>query len=210
MPYVLNTIPMTPFQHRLMILKLSLKSFFTPYKKKREYLDRITFESRKIAIDRGLIFAFFTLISYGRGSSYETIAQINWEKSYIHRAVDIVFFTRLIMAPEHYIKITIFHEYCHFLMKAIPNPMIWQMAKFYSTNRFPHLHNDMEEDFCDLFGYYIVDKDTGDQELNSFLEEFIRNTEAIIDKQNWIFRAVEMPDYYLDPDPFRRLRMNPK
>jgi len=206
MPYCSGTIQSTPFQHKLTIWKILLLSFITSHAKKRKYLDRITLEARKIAVERGLCFAFFTILSYNHGSTNEVIAQIDWYQSRLNRAIDILFFAHLVMAPEKYIKITIFHEYCHFLWKYAPEPILWDIVTLFRTGRYPHIHNDVEEDFCDLFGYYIVDRDVGDQEINLFIEEFIcitcQNIENMkienMEIKNWMLKVSDMPESYFN------------
>jgi hypothetical protein len=204
MLYCSETIQMTPFQYKMALLKILFRSFFTSYDKKSKYLEQVTLDSRKIAIERGLRFTFFTMLSNRHGSSFWVIAQINTNKSRLNRAIDMWFFSHLVMAPEHYVKVTIFHEYCHFLIKYAPKSIVDEIEKLHNARKFPHLHDKLEEDFSDLFGYYIVDKDTGNREINLFLDEFIRITDQNIAKENWIWKASEMPETYLDPYVFFR------
>lgn len=194
-----NSKPVAPFQHKLLILKHSLKSFLIPYKKKRKVLDHITLECRKIAIKRGLNFAIFTQIFTGHGSEYQTIACLD-DNSYSHRIVNIIVFEHLVMVPVYELKITIFHEYCHFLLKVCPDNMIWTITNFYAQNDIPHIYGDPTEDFCEIFAHYILEQDTKNQKLNTFLEIFIKNTQIVYENQNWMFKATELPDYYFNMD----------
>jgi len=190
-------------------LKILARSFFTKWDKKKIYLDEITFDARKLAVERGLNFAFYTILSKGRGSKFSTLAKIDRAKSLKNRSINIIFFSRVLMDSEKEIKVTIFHEYCHFLY-AYADPLHSKIKKFYHSGRFPNRRNSVEEDFCDLFGYYIVDNDTGDQEIDSFLEEYIHLTYQIItndpfngklplERNNWMKKYSDMSETYFEP-----------
>jgi hypothetical protein len=199
MSYV-DTKPKNLIQFEWMMFKIKIISCFTPYNKKVKYLIGIETKSRKIARDMGLNYAFFTFISTGQGFQKETVARIDCDKSWSDRHINIIFFSHMIMMPEKLFINTIFHEYCHFLYRRYtPQTTIFEIKKMFDQGKFPHINNNVEEDFCDLFSNYIVDNDTGDQGLNIFLKEFVCVTDSNLENENRMIKVSDMPATYLDP-----------
>jgi hypothetical protein len=64
----------------------------------------------------------------------------------------------------------------------------FRKSGLYTGSSVPIDINKILEDFCDVFGIYIVYGTTGSDDLDKFIKKFIESTIQNIHKENWMQR----------------------
>jgi hypothetical protein len=181
---------------KLSYWKIRFLSGFTSFDEKQHIIRIIEDKSRKLALEKRLDCVIYILFYRIEGPEIAHVIPLDCA---INQAIDIRLNSDYVRSPEKLLLVMTFHEYCHFLYYLFTPEILKKIETFYSEHKIPNWRNDVKEAFCDLFGYYVVDKSTGDPDLDRFIEEIITFTNHEL-KNSRMWKASEMPDHYHNID----------
>jgi hypothetical protein len=166
----------------------------TSFPEEQRIIRIIEDKARKLASEKKMDLVFYIIFLRHRGPEIAYVSPLNCA---INQMIDIKLNSMYIRSSERFLLVMTFHEYCHFLYYLFTPEIKNKIETLYSEKKIPNWRGNAIEDFCDLFGYYIVDKSTGDPELDQFLEEVIifTNHELLNSRMQ---KASKMPVHYHD------------
>ena len=180
--------------YKLSYWKVRILSLITTFPEKQRIIREIEDKARKLASEKNMELVFYIMFQRIQGSEIAHICPLDCA---INQAIDIKLDSKYVRSSERFLLVLTFNEYSHMLYFFFNPEIKKEIETLYSKKKIPNWHGVALEDFCDLFGYYIVDKSTGDPELDRFLEEVITYTNhKLLNSRMW--KASKMPDHYKD------------
>jgi archaellum biogenesis ATPase FlaH len=164
-----QVVPKHPIYQKLKILKIRVSTFLTTSNKKKENLQRISEKAKDMAKQKGLIYSFDIFIDSRKSTGSYAIGTIHREECEKCKTIIIGFYSNMVMADDFDLLLTVFHEYCHFLLFYTSVTTDWKYAELIAKNKIPEIYGPhrqfAEENFCETFSYFIngiglVDSDT--------------------------------------------------
>lgn len=169
-----------PYYQKLILFKTKFLTLlvFRP-KWRNAHLQNIADKAKIIAKKKGLHYSFEIFIDFRKSKNNDAIGAIRIDECEQKRMLPIGIYSNMVMASERDIILTIFHEYCHFLVFHMSNASTWTMCHYLAEDRIPTIYGDHkewgEENFCESFSYYITDKSVVDSEVEDFYNFLINS-----------------------------------
>jgi hypothetical protein len=138
------------------------------------YLQKISEKGNEIARKNGLFYAFDLFIDTRRSEGTGAIGSIHRQECERYKIIKIGIYSDKVMADEDAILMTIFHEYCHFLLFYTTKKTDWEYAGIMTKNKIPQIFGSNldprfgEENFCETYSHYINGISLVDPEVEKF------------------------------------------